>query len=154
LLFWCKFRSLLGLLVWCISNLHFLNEIVAFNGCYRLNFFSLGENKSTSELFWWKSVVSVCPYVINISQFWHHFHNNCMPSQQAYHKYSFRNSEESFQIDSNCEIALVSKSMTAVLASDWQNHFRYLLQNNLWSHQHCQKCSSGGLQVFFLLGEI
>jgi hypothetical protein len=46
-------------------------------------------------------------------------------------KYSFRNSEESFQIDSNCEIALVSKSMTAVLASDWQNHFRHLLQNNL-----------------------
>lgn len=51
-----------------------------------------------------------------------------MPSQQTYHKYSFRDSEESFQVDSNCEIAaLVLKSMTAVLPSDWQNHFKKLL---------------------------
>jgi len=109
----------------------YLNEIMIFSCCYRL-----GRKNSTSEFFWWKSVVSVRPYVIDISQFWLPLHNNYMSSQQTYHKYSSRNSEESFQRDSKCKMA--------ALVSDWQNYC-------MWSHQTCQKCSSVGPEKVLLL---
>jgi len=77
-------------------------------------------------------LVSVHPYVVNLSHFQFLFQNHCMQSHQTYHKCSFMGSDE------------VCYLFEAIIDLRWLPGLRFFPQNYcMWSDQTCQKCFSG-----------